>query len=159
MKRKELVSVLILLLGLIFTTANAQETGKGMPVFPPAKEGYEKVVLRFPEMKGVEHLYQVAFYIGKEMKTDTCNEYTLIGTITSKHLQDNPEFLYYNVQTKGQVVSTLMLCPDEKEITQFVHFPGEMIPYNSTKAFVFYIPEGFELRYKKWKTDDKWSKP
>lgn len=159
MKRVGFLSVLILLLGFVSRPMKAQESEKGMSAFPLAKEGYEKVILQLPEKKGEEHLYQVEFFIGKEMKTDTCNTHTLIGTVTSKQIIDNPELAYYTVQTKGQVASTLMLCPDEEEVLQFVHFPGEIIPYQSNKAFVFYIPDGFELRYKKWKIDEKWSKP
>ncbi|WP_430614954.1 ecotin family protein [Flavobacterium sp. JP2137] len=143
------------LLCAISTGASAQDKGKAS-MFPKAKEGYRQVVIDLPPIKKGENNYKVEVFVGKVTGTDSCNNYSLMGELSPVNL-DGWGYTYYNFDSESRIIKTLMMCPDDKKISKFVHDQGTLLDYNSKLPLVVYVNDDLEVRYKIWKTDGKWA--
>lgn len=135
----------------------AQESKAGSHIYPKAKEGMEQVIIDLPKVKSETLEYRVEFSVGKDMETDLCNPYTLIGEWIDKQVEDS-ELVYFIASTKGQVVKAMNPCKNDKVKTQFVGIKSRFLEYKNNQQLVVYVPEGYQLRYRVWNSDKAWKK-
>jgi ecotin len=81
-----------------------------------------------------------------------CNHHSMMGKIEEKDLQ-GWGYNYYEVDSKGETMSTLMACLDGKKTKKFVTTPSVLTRYNSRLPIVIYHPENLEVRYRIWSAD------
>ncbi|MCP1995035.1 ecotin family protein [Flavobacterium sp. HSC-61S13] len=153
MKKKSQLLILTIILAVSSAVA-AQEKSK-TEMFPKAKEGFKQVVINLPKIKKEENNYKIELFVGKIASTDSCNSYSLIGELTDHNLE-GWGYTYYNFDSEGRILKTLMMCPDDTKVNTFVHDQGTFMRYNSNLPIVVYVADGLEVRYKVWKTDGKW---
>ncbi len=148
-----LISTLILVsCGSMKSKMNIEKTSKKeeLKAFPKAENGYVQQVLLLPELSDKEESdRKVEIIAGKILLVD-CNIQHLSGKIEQKTVK-GLGYDYYQFNTKGELLSTLMLCPEEKKTEKFVSAPSVMVNYNSKLPVVVYTPKGYEVRYKIWK--------
>ncbi|GMV77769.1 MAG: hypothetical protein AMXMBFR79_09040 [Chitinophagaceae bacterium] len=126
---------------------NAQTTKEkfNFSVFPKVEKDFKRVVIQVPATIN-DASRQIEIFVGKQEMVD-CNRHTLMGEIAEKELEGFG-YNYYIVHSKGEFTSTLMACPDNKKIKKFITFVPRIMRYNSKMPIVFYIPNGFEVRYR-----------
>lgn len=107
-------------------------------------------VISVPE-KGDESLLKVQIVPGKTMEID-CNKHGLQGKYERKMLENGDT--YFVFLSKGEVVSTLMACPDNTKRSSFVPGPTIFTEYNSARPFVVYTPHGIGLKYRIWQAGE-----
>lgn len=118
-----------------------------LKAFPPAKDGYERKVIRLPEVPNPE-LYRVQLIPGKVVKAD-CNTRSLRAKVSEVTVQG----WGYTYWTVGQIQpgpSTLMACPEAPSDKFVPVYNEQLIRYNAKLPLVVYIPKGSELHYKVW---------
>lgn len=146
--------VLLILIAVLTLNSHAQEKKEDSIEFLPVlEEGYSRVIVELPEIKGKEQLYQVELFAGKEMGTDRCNTYALIGDFSEETMEEMGHKYFY-VRTQGQVVKSMKDCPEGETKKQFVYFASHLVPYSSKAPIVVCVPKGFDIRYRIWQTDD-----
>lgn len=131
---------------------NNTSARKNLEAFPLTHKGLVRQVIFLPK-KTKEDLLKVELQVGKIFELDTINQYFLMGELQQKILQ-GWGFSYYVLQTSGDLGGTLMaIHPDTPKEKRFVSLAEEtIIRYNSEMPIVVYLPKGFELRYRIWKT-------
>lgn len=161
MKKIQLAGFMFLMVALIscgsskkatVTQDKASAFEKELEHFPKAKPGYTRYVIQLPaktESKEQSDL-RVELVPGKVMPTD-CNTRSLGGGIEEKELKGFG-YTYYEFNSNGRVISTMMACPDNKKVDKFVAAKSELVRYNSKLPIVVYIPNGFELKYRLWES-------
>lgn len=125
-----------------------------LKAFPPAEEGMTRHVLTLAKEKNEADL-KVEIIIGKMMKTDTVNQYTLGGKIEVVPVE-GWGFERYVLRKIGPPVQTLMApLADAPMVDRFVSIGGEpfIVRYNSKLPIVVYVPEGVEVRHRIWRAD------
>ncbi|WP_028456190.1 ecotin family protein [Chitinilyticum litopenaei] len=138
---------LLPLLALSMLGAGPALAGDALKPFPPAQAGFERKVIRLPEVANPE-LYRVQLIPGKVVKAD-CNTRGLRASISEVTVQ-GWGYTYWTVGPIQPGPSTLMACP-EPASDRFVPVHHEqLIRYNPKLPLVVYIPQGSELRYKVW---------
>lgn len=153
MKNKTTFSFLTIAFSLFGLTACSsqnviiQDKTTDVSMFPKAKENEQKVVLQLPTLEN-ENDYKIEIYGGKNMKVD-CNQHVLAGEFTSHDLA-GWGYNYYKFTTSGEVMTTLMACPNNTMKDAFVTAQPTMLPYNSRMPYVIYAPKGYEIQYKVW---------
>lgn len=117
--------------------------------YPAAQTGYVRHVVWLPQ-RSDEQLYRVELIAGKQMLTD-CNTRGFSGQLNEHSLQ-GWGYTYYQVDNVNGPVSTMMACPQQEKIQDFValNLTNSLLRYNSKLPVVVYLPEGFELRYRIW---------
>lgn len=114
-------------------------------MFPKAKEGYKQVYIQLPiEMN--ENDLKVEYFVGADRMVD-CNQQSIMGSIKKKDVE-GWGYSYFDVDSKGESMTTLMGCPDQKKTKKFVTLQPEITRYNSRLPLVFYIPKDLEVRYR-----------
>lgn len=126
-----------------------------LSMFPSAKAGFKRSIIQVPEQEN-EMDYKIEFYVGKDMEVD-CNQHNMMGKIEEKDLQ-GWGYSYYEVDSKGETVSTLMACLNYKNTVKFISLQSILARYNSKLPIVIYHPENLEVRYRIWKADAKFQK-
>lgn len=147
--RKLIVLGCVLLLAGV-SRAQEQKEASG---FPAPIEGWERVVVDFPQSKKGDHTQRFEFSIGFEMMVDACNTYSLIGEWKEMVVEDS---VYFMAQTKGQVVKTMIACDHSKKTSKFVGLDSKWYGNEDGRPLVVYVPSGYQLRYRIWTVDDKW---
>ncbi len=132
--------------------AQNKSTNKEIEMFPAAKEGFKQVYIKVPSKKNESNL-KVEVFVGKTIMAD-CNRHFMGGSINEANL-DGWGYTYYEVESDGNVASTRMACPDNKQTKQFVHMESLMLRYNSKLPIVIYVPEGLEVNYRIWSAGKK----
>ncbi|MGJ1432618.1 ecotin [Sphingobacterium spiritivorum] len=130
-----------------------QSVSSSVSMFPKAEKGQVQYIIDVPH-SDKDNLKKIEFFVGKVMETDGCNSYGLAGQFEEKDLQ-GWGYNYYVFTTNGSVRSTMMACPDAKKIQQFVSSESKMARYNGRLPIVIYAPEGYEVRYKIYTTDEE----
>ncbi|PIF05452.1 MAG: ecotin [Draconibacterium sp.] len=127
-------------------------------MFPNAKKDETQHVISLPA-KDNEQDYKVEVFVTKTMKVD-CNHHMLQGELLEKDLQ-GWGYNYYVFQTNGDVISTMMACPDKTLTKKDVASPSRLLHYNSKLPVVIYTPKGYKVKYKLWKAlpDEQTAKP
>ncbi len=78
-------------------------------MYPVASDQEVQHVIELPALDN-ELNYKVAIFVAKEMEVD-CNSYFLQGSLVEKELE-GWGYSYYSFETNGEVMSTMMGCPD-----------------------------------------------
>lgn len=141
----------VLLLIVLFSAACGNKKTDQASNTEPAQtlDGYEASVLSVTTpTEGSDDLpVKIEIVPGKTMEVD-CNNHSLTGEFVNKELSDGN--LYYVFESKGEVVSTLMGCPDDTKRTVFVQ--GQSLFIDAAEAIppVIYAPKGIEIKQRNW---------
>ncbi len=150
---RSLVILVALLIMAGLSNAQSNSTEKDLTMYPPAKEGYEQVIIHLPKKKSEDNL-KVEITVGKNVEVDKCNSHFLLGSFKDSTVEGwGYNFFEYN--SKGDVGGTLMGCPDNNKVIKFVTGGSEFIHYNSKLPIVIYIPKGMEVKFRIWTADKK----
>lgn len=122
-------------------------------IFPAAESGFKKMIIEVPYSSNDSNK-KIEFYVGKWMEVDACNTFGLIGTYEQKDLE-GWGYNYYVFNTKGDVRSTMMACPDSTLRNLFVSAPAQLVDYNGRMPIVIYVPEGYDVQFKIFKAEDE----
>ena len=152
--RNTLVQLLMIVLAVLSIPAFSAEHPE-LKAFPVAKDGMERYVIVLPHKeRGEEDSFKVEIIVGKEMLTDGVNLVRLANTINERPLE-GWGYTYYEVTGSSQVISTMMAPPEGSPmVKKFVTASPLQIRYNSRLPIVVYVPKGYEVRYRIWKTSE-----
>lgn len=119
-----------------------------LQAFPATLAGYRRYVIDLPAQTH-EDERKLELIGGKEMTID-CNARGMDGRFESR---DVPGwgYTYWVLQSRGNVLSTMMACPPGTEHPGFVHTPPHFVRYNSKLPVVVFVPDGMSLRYRVWR--------
>ncbi|KUF43949.1 proteinase inhibitor [Myroides marinus] len=148
---KRILSLIVAFFGLMTATMAQTITRTDVSIFPAPEKGYKQVVIDVPHSTK-DDSKKIEFTVGKMMEVDGCNHFSLLGTLEQKDLQ-GWGYSYYVFNTKGDVVSTMMACPDAHKKHSFVSGQPELARYNGKLPIVVYVPEEYEVRFKIYTTD------
>lgn len=151
MKRIVLLSVVLALFSFMnINQARAQkatpEALENLKAFPESLDGMDRYVIFLDKKKNEDQL-KVEIQPGKTMEVD-CNVQRLLGQLVDVDVE-GWGYTYYKFESKGEVVSTMMFCPDPKK-PGFVYGESKLLNYNSRLPIVVYVPKGMALKYKIW---------
>lgn len=126
------------------------EATKALEAYPQSLEGYDRYVLLLPEIKNSLKDRKVEIIPGKTMEVD-CNHFSLGGTFVEKTI-NGWGYSYLIFESKGQVRSTRMACPEESKRTDIVTGATHLMDYNSRLPIVVFIPkvENLSVQYRIW---------
>jgi len=130
-----------------------QQASSTVTMFPKPEKGQTQYIIDVPH-SDKDNSKKIEFFVGKMTETDACNQHGLLGQFEEKDLQ-GWGYSYYEFKTDGHIRSTLMGCPDAKKIHQFVSSEGKLVRYNGRLPIVIYVPEGYEVRYKIYTTNEE----
>lgn len=116
-------------------------------MFPKAQENQVQHIIELPSLKN-EKGYKVEVFLAKEMEVD-CNFHSLQGVLLEKDLA-GWGYNYYVFQTNGQVMSTMMACPDNVLTKKDVCSESKLLSYNSKLPIIIYTPKGYKAKYRIW---------
>lgn len=134
---------------LLFTTAAACSD---LDAFPQTVDGKQRQVIRLPRVVD-ENRFMVELVPGRNEMVD-CNLRSYRAPLKRETLS-GWGYPYYVLGEPRPGPSTLKACPEGSESRRFVRVRGEglILPYNSQRPLVVYLPEGFELKYRVWRAD------
>ncbi len=133
----------------------ASATHPDLKVFPPAKAGMERFVIVLPHKeRGEEDAFRVELIPGKMMETDGVNLYRL-GRILEEKTLEGFGYPFYEI-SEGAVAMTL-IRPGLTTVVKFVSGQSHHTNYNSRLPIVIYAPAGYEVRYRIWNADKKFT--
>lgn len=149
---KAVITGLVMMLGVnTFAQKKAEKFEKlEIEMFPKAKDGFKQVYIQLPVAKNEQDL-KVEYFVGTEKMLD-CNNYSLMGSVKSQDLQ-GWGYNYYEVESNGEAVGTLMGCMNKKATKKFIYIHPEIVRYNSKLPLVFYVPKDLEVRYRVLRPD------
>jgi ecotin len=110
----------------------------------------KQIVIR-PARLANESNYRIEFYAG-QTRTIDCNSVRLSAGLIRRDLA-GWGYPYWEMPMPAPAVSTLIGCPPKSERQAFVHGPPEFVPYRSALPIVVYVPTGYAVRYKLWRTE------
>ncbi len=119
-------------------------------MFPQPSENQQRYIIEVPKQDN-EANYRLQLFIGKEQVVD-CNRHLLFGKIERRELK-GWGYHYYVVSDLRNGAQTLMQCPQPPQ-KRFVSMQSDLLRYNSRLGTVIYIPKGYEVRYRIWKTQE-----
>ncbi len=152
MKKSIKISAIIVAIAMSNGYAQ-QQVNSSVSMFPKPSAGQTQYIIDVPHSDKDENK-KIEFFVGKMTETDACNNHGLIGELEEKDLE-GWGYGYYEFKTEGQIRSTMMGCPDDKKVHRFVSAPGQLVRYNGRLPIVVYVPEGYEVRYKIYTTNDE----
>jgi len=143
---------------LIFGSIAAAADHAELKAFPKAEDGEVRhVIVLDHKERGEEDAFMVELLPGKVMMTDGVNRVHLGAKIEPKPLK-GWGYTFYKVTESGGVASTLIgVPPGTPKVEKFVAAQPIKIRYNSRLPIVIYAPKGIEIRYRIWKSDEKFS--
>ena len=155
---KILLTILLLSTFGLFTTMTSAVEHSQLKAFPLAKAGMQSFVIELPlKERGEEDAFKVELLPGKMMTTDCVNLVHLGTRIEAKPLK-GWGYTYYEVTGKDISMSTMMGVPaGTQSIKVFVAGQSLMIRYNSRLPIVIYAPQGHQIKYRIWRTDDEFT--
>lgn len=123
------------------------EATQALQAFPTAEPGYQRHVILLPRLDD-EDLHKVELVGGKTLPVD-CNVHGMDGQFNQN---DVPGwgYTYWVLESRQQVRSTMMMCPDATKHDAFVQTESVLIRYNSRLPVVVFVPEGLSLRWRVW---------
>jgi ecotin len=122
-------------------------------IFPEPKKGYTQFVIEVPFSSMEEDANKkIEIFVGKYADVDTCNHHSLTGEFQTKDLQ-GWGYSYYEFQSKGDIVGTMMGCGNHQKVSKFISSQGLLLNYNGRMPIVLYVPEGFEVQFKIYKAE------
>jgi len=120
---------------------------RALDAFPSSLAGHQRYVIELPELAD-EAAHKLELIGGKAMAVD-CNARGMDGHFES-HDVPGWGYTWWSLQSKGQVLSTMMLCPPGSAKPGFVQAPPLLVRYNSKLPVVVFVPEGMQLRWRVW---------
>ncbi len=142
--------VIIILVQLSCKTNNTKQMPFDTSIFPKAKSNQTQHIIQLPKDDN-ESNCRVEIFITKNMLVD-CNIHNLQGEIKTHDLE-GWGYDYYTFETKGEITSTLMACPDDKKTQQDVASQSKLLNYNSKIPIIIYTPKGYKAKYKIWRAE------
>ncbi len=129
--------------------ANSSLKSESMNIsmFPRTKENQFRHLIELSVLQN-EKEHKVEIFVVKEIKVD-CNTHWLQGELKEKNVE-GWGYNYYVFETNGEVLSTLMACPDDTLTKKEVLSQSKLLPYNSKLPIVVYTPNGYKVKYKIW---------
>lgn len=123
-----------------------------LSAFPERIDGKQRRVIELPKVID-ESRFMVELVPGKTELVD-CNLRSYRAPIKRATL-DGWGYRYYVLGELTPGPATLKACPDGSKTRRFVRVRGEglMLPYNSQRPLVVYVPEGLQLKYRVWRAD------
>ena len=115
--------------------------------FPAARADQTRWVIQLPP-QAREADWRVELIPGQQMQVD-CNRHRLIGQLQPQTVQ-GWGYDYYELQTQGRVMSTLMGCPEGSKRSAFVSAESLTLPYNSRLPIVIYTGKDYQVQYRLW---------
>lgn len=152
MIQKTMAAVVTGLAGTLIYAADAPKDTYHM--FPKPSKGYVRYIVEVPKTDK-DNDRRIEVLIGKKMMVD-CNYHTFWGKI-EKFPVKGWGYHYYKISDIRNGPTTMRACPGpKKEAFISLALPSEekLIPYNSRLGRVFYVPKGFEVRYRIWKAEE-----
>ena len=126
--------------------------------YPAAKAGQRRIVIHL-EAKPDEADWKVEVIVGKTLLTDGVNSVGLGGQIREVNVEGWGYTYLEAPESKGAWTTLVGVPPDKKPSPEFVTFPPfGPFRYNSRLPVVVYVPEGYEVRYRFWKTATPFTK-
>lgn len=119
-----------------------------LSAFPTAIDGYQRHVIELPAEKH-EDDRKLELMGGKEMTVD-CNARGLDGQFETRDVK-GWGYTYWVLQSRGQVLGTMMACPPGSEHVGFMSAQPKLVRYNSKLPVVVFVPEGMTLHYRVWR--------
>ncbi len=118
-----------------------------LKAFPATLAGHQRHVIDVPVLAR-EDEHKLELIGGKAMTVD-CNARGLDGRFAAR---DVPGwgYTYWVLESRGQVRSTMMMCPPGSEKPGFVQAEPLLLRYNSRLPVVVFVPEGMQLRWRVW---------
>lgn len=140
-----LLSALALSLSAGLCAADEQ----ALKAYPAAENGMQRYVIELEALEN-EGDAQVELIAGKTLEID-CNRH-MLGGQWEEQVVEGWGYTYYQLESVGPAVSTLMACPDSSKQEAFVAVGGDpmLVRYNSKLPLVVYTPSDIELRYRIW---------
>ena len=123
------------------------EAEQALQAFPQTEPGYQRHVILLPELDH-EDEHKVELIGGKLMAVD-CNVHGMDGQFNKLDLQ-GWGYTYWMLESRQQVRSTMMMCPDSSKHEAFVQTESVLLRYNSRLPVVVFVPEGLQLRWRVW---------
>ncbi len=126
---------------------------KDLKMFPAAKEGFKRVVIRLPKLSD-EAGAQVEILATRIEKVDAVNRHSIGGALEGKTLE-GWGYNYYELTVAKEVMGTMMAGPPEdmkpRPTPVAIHGKGfHGLRYNSKLPLVLYVPAGVEVKYRVW---------
>lgn len=148
------VAIVLFIVAACNSQKSTSETAKEALILKdfPEIEGFKPQLLSLKSTSESE-LLKVELIAGKTMEVDDCNTYGLQGEFEQKQV-DATGASYYVFNSTGEVIQTLMACPDNKMHTEFVSGQSVMADYDSAQPLVVYVPDGIELKHHIWKMSE-----
>jgi ecotin len=146
---------LLLICSLLFSSNQAFAASEDMKPFPPAQDGYKRIVIRLTPLAD-EDENKLELIIGKKMKVD-CNRHWFGGQLTEE-VAEGWGFPYFVLKSVSGPASTLMACPpDKKDQETFVQVQSDqgLFRYNSKLPVVVYVPVDFDVHYRIWTANEQ----
>ena len=150
MQIKQFILAILVILGVTTLYAEPKKMGD-IHMFPEAKEGYERFVLKVPKSEN-DYDRRIELLIGKEMMVD-CNHHSFSAEIKRVILK-GWGYSYLEVDDIQSGPTTLMAC-HEPEKLEYIYIRDELRRYNSRMPMVIYVPKGYEVRYRIWSADQR----
>ncbi|NLO70882.1 MAG: hypothetical protein GX102_08105 [Porphyromonadaceae bacterium] len=122
----------------------------------PEITGFEKRAIFLSKLKASEESnMKIEIIPGRDLLVD-CNMYGIDGEMTERILEKNGNPFYF-FNSRGEVFSTKMACPDDTKEVRFVSGESIMADYRSDMPLVVYTSQFFEVKYSLWKGSEKMS--
>jgi len=134
------------------TSKRPDDDSHWQKAYPVAKAGQRRVVIHL-EAKPDEDDWKVEVLVGKTMLTDGVNNVGLGGRVEEKTVEGWGYTYLEAPESKGAWSTRIGVPPDKKPVETFVTYPAYgPFRYNSRLPVVVYVPQGYEVRYRFWKT-------
>lgn len=146
--------IALMLLGSLPLIVGAGNNSDDLTAYPAAEDGVDRMVFRVPAMRD-ESILKVEIIVGKTLSVD-CNRTSFGGSLELR-IADGWGYPYFVLEKFAGPMSTRMACPPETQHEdRFVLVSGDgfLQPYNSKLPVVVYVPEGFQVRYRIWSTQN-----
>lgn len=153
MRKRRAVCLLAGLIAIINVVAGTDHPQ--LQAFPAAEAGMTRFVIVLPHKeRGEEDSFKVEIIAGKAMRTDGVNRMRLGNTVEARLLA-GWGYTYYEVTGPAVAMSTMMAPPEgQPMVKRFVAAAPLMIRYNSRLPVVVYAPQGYQVRYRIWRTTE-----
>ncbi len=131
-------------------TTHTNQKPMDISMFPKAKKDEIQHIVELSPLSE-EKNFKVELFVCKKMKTD-CNLHSLQGSWTKKNLE-GWGYDYYIFETNGEILSTLMACPDTSLTIKEIKSENQLLGYNSKLPIIIYTPKNYKVKYKLWEAD------
>ncbi|XXT21226.1 ecotin family protein [Sorangium sp. So ce429] len=141
--------ILLLTATLLATPSFAYDVENLKP-YPQTMNEKRRIVIDLPRLED-EDRARVEISFSKLLEGSDCNRKWISGTIKEGTIE-GWSYPYWEVNSGGEIRSTLMGCGNTPTKTERVFGEREMIRYNSKLPLVIYVPEGLDAEFRTFTT-------